>query len=334
MGIDDQGGAYSSSGGTYYEVYPPFGWSTPSSTPSLSCGVVTKCDPRTFRFGGGFASANPDFDMPLSSPGGMEVPLATAPFGAVASTYRMDLWAQNDSSVASGYNDIDGVRRWGDARNSYKSSTPTSPLFTGEKANRPVILNRPFQSVGEMGYAFRDTPWKTLDLFSANSADSALLDLFTLNDSPMLAGRVSPNTPYPQVLAALISGATQSTVNATTVSSVNALAIGQALQSTTAVTPFVTRADMVNDFMTNSAITSMSAIKTEEEAAVRSVAESANTRTWTFMIDIIAQSGRYPTTAGSLDNFVVEGERRYWLHVSIDRYTGQVVDKQLEVVNE
>jgi hypothetical protein len=31
---------------------------------------------------------------------------------------------------------------------------------------------------------------------------------------------------------------------------------------------------------------------------------------------------------------VVEGERRYWLHVAIDRYTGQVVDKQLEVVNE
>ena len=24
----------------------------------------------------------------------------------------------------------------------------------------------------------------------------------------------------------------------------------------------------------------------------------------------------------------------YWLHVAIDRYTGQVVDKQLEVVNE
>ena len=223
---------------------------------------------------------------------------------------------------------------WGDARNSYTTITPTSPIFTGAAANRPIILNRPFQSVGELGYAFRDMPWKTLDLFSANSADSALLDLFTLSDAPILAGRVNPNTPYSQVLAALISGATQSTVNNTTVSSANALAIGQAMQSTTAVTPFVTRADVVNDFMTNTAISNMSTIKTAEEAAVRSVAESANTRTWTFLIDIIAQSGRYPATAGSLDNFVVEGERRYWLHVSIDRYTGQVVDKQLEVVNE
>ena len=88
--------------------------------------------------------------------------------------------------------------------------------------------------------------------------------------------------------------------------------------------------------MTNSAITTMapSGIKTEEEAVVRAIAESANTRTWNFMIDIIAQAGRYPSSAGTLDNFVVDGERRYWLHVAIDRYTGQVVDKQLEVVNE
>ena len=255
------------------------------------------------------------------------------PFGSTANPYRLDLWAANDSSTASGYSDVDGVRRWGDARNSYKLSTPTSPLFTGESANRPVILNRPFQSVGELGYAYRDMPWKTLDLFSGNSADSGLLDLFTLNDPPILAGRVNPNTPYPQVLAALISGATMSTANGP-VSSANALAIGQAMTNTTTTTPFMTRADLVNDFMTNTAISNASAIKTEEEAAVRAIAESANTRTWTFLIDIIAQSGRYPATAGSLDNFVVESERRYWLHVSIDRYTGQVVDKQLEVVNE
>jgi chloramphenicol 3-O-phosphotransferase len=125
-----------------------------------------------------------------------------------------------------------------------------------------------------------------------------------------------------------------STSGTNTVSSANATSIAQAMTNTTTTLPFLTRADIVNNFMTNSAITSMSSIKTEEESAVRAVAESSNTRTWTFLIDIIAQSGRYPTTAGSLDSFVVEGERRYWLHVSIDRYTGQVVDKQLEVVNE
>jgi len=268
------------------------------------------------------------------------------PFGSSSSPYRLDLWASNTGPAPtlpnpanSYYADVDGVLRWGDARNSYQLSSPTSPLFTGDTNNRPVILNRPFQSVGELGYAFRDMPWKTLDLFSANSADSGLLDLFTVSDAPVLAGRVNPNTPYPQVLAALISGATQSTSGGTTVSNANALASGSAMQTTTsgAGGPFVNRADLVNRFMTNLAITGTmapSGIKTEEEAVVRAVAEPANTRTWNFMIDIIAQAGRYPTSAGTLNNFVVDGERRYWLHVAIDRYTGQVVDKQLEVVNE
>ena len=52
------------------------------------------------------------------------------------------------------------------------------------------------------------------------------------------------------------------------------------------------------------------------------------------MIDVIAQSGRYPPTAASLKDFVVEGEKRYWLHVAIDRFTGQVIDRQIEVVKE
>jgi hypothetical protein len=29
----------------------------------------------------------------------------------------------------------------------------------------------------------------------------------------------------------------------------------------------------------------------------------------------------------------LEGEQRYWVHVAIDRFTGQVIDKQMEVVN-
>jgi hypothetical protein len=29
-----------------------------------------------------------------------------------------------------------------------------------------------------------------------------------------------------------------------------------------------------------------------------------------------------------------KGEQRYWVHVAIDRFTGQVIDKQIEVINE
>ena len=53
------------------------------------------------------------------------------------------------------------------------------------------------------------------------------------------------------------------------------------------------------------------------------------------MIDVIAQPGRCKPNTTSLQNdFVVDGEQRYWVHVAIDRFTNQVIDKQIEVVNE
>ena len=66
----------------------------------------------------------------------------------------------------------------------------------------------------------------------------------------------------------------------------------------------------------------------------RSLAEVTQTRTWNLLIDLIAQSGRYPAAATNLSQFVVEGEKRYWLHIAIDRLTGQVIDQQLEAVSE
>jgi len=54
-----------------------------------------------------------------------------------------------------------------------------------------------------------------------------------------------------------------------------------------------------------------------------------------LIFDVIAQSGRYSPNATSLPNdFVVEGEQHYWVHVAIDRFTGQVLDKWIEVVTE
>ena len=67
---------------------------------------------------------------------------------------------------------------------------------------------------------------------------------------------------------------------------------------------------------------------------IRALADCSNTRTWNLLIDMVAQVGKYPSSASSLDNFLVEGERHYWLHVAIDRYTGKIVDKQLEIVRE
>lgn len=69
-----------------------------------------------------------------------------------------------------------------------------------------------------------------------------------------------------------------------------------------------------------------------KESALRPLADCGQTRVWNLLIDVIAQSGRYPQSATALNQFAVQGEKRLWIHVAIDRYTGQVLDKQVEVV--
>jgi hypothetical protein len=46
----------------------------------------------------------------------------------------------------------------------------------------------------------------------------------------------------------------------------------------------------------------------------RALGEVGQTRTWNLMLDVIAQSGRYPPNANSLAGFMVEGEQRDWVH--------------------
>ena len=70
------------------------------------------------------------------------------------------------------------------------------------------------------------------------------------------------------------------------------------------------------------------------EAPIRALSAAGTTRVWNLMIDVIAQAGRFPSTATSLSNFNVEGERRYWVHVALDRLTGKVLDEQVEEVKE
>ena len=60
----------------------------------------------------------------------------------------------------------------------------STPYFTSSLSYRPIMLNRPFRNVAELGYAFRDLPWKTLDCFTDKSADAGLLDIFCINDGP------------------------------------------------------------------------------------------------------------------------------------------------------
>ena len=71
------------------------------------------------------------------------------------------------------------------------------------------MMNRPFRSVGEMAYAFRDQPFRTLSFSSSNSADAGLLDLFTTNvysaSSGIRGGITNLNSRQGQALAAVLS---------------------------------------------------------------------------------------------------------------------------------
>jgi len=46
------------------------------------------------------------------------------------------------------------------------------------------------------------------------------------------------------------------------------------------------------------------------------LAENVQTRTWGLLIDLIAQTGHYSPNAQGLPDFIVEGEKHYWLHIA------------------
>ncbi len=299
-------------------------------------------------------------------------------------------WAQNVPIAGwandAYYADPDGIVRPGndscwnvDNATSYTASMTDglSQLLpggysTGTGANaqtmgrRPLVLNRPFRSVGELGYASRDLPFKTLDFFTAYSGDAALLDVFCVTDQPaVVAGQINPNNAPAPVLQAILAGATKQEALATS-STPHSIAaesrdIASAISSFTATAPgsFANRADLVTKLgvqfqkgaIAKSATTSVllqgfssssnpradQRDKTYLEAPIRALADVTNTRTWNLMIDVIAQTGTFATNAPATSealssSFNIQSETHYWLHVAIDRYTGEIVDQSLEQV--
>ena len=223
-----------------------------------------------------------------------------------------------------------------------------------------VMLNRPFRNVGEFGYAFRTEPNPTptplspttLDFFTPASPDASILDLFTYNTALVREGTVNLNAQNPAVIAALLKGAATAVAgldaSPTPTATVGQAAANNAAESPTpapnvgivASTASGSEGTLIKSALGRREITRLVAASattigtTEEtkETVARALAEVTQTRTWGLMIDVIAQSGRYPPTASTLSDFVVEGEKRYWLHVAIDRFTGDVIGQQLEEV--
>jgi hypothetical protein len=244
---------------------------------------------------------------------------------------------------------------------------PYCPYPPGAPAGY-VLLNRRFENVGEFGYAYNPastTTSKTLDFAASTSHDKPLLDFFTYstagqpiglfgnagNAPPYRAGIVNLNTRNGPVLASIINGAwlrDQESENPPPdatylMSQSQALDAGQAIvQETTTNGPALTRADVARlaAAATNKLIAdglwSPPVSDEKKQTIARALAEVGQARTWNLMIDVIAETGRYsPGTTPPLDNsnankFIVEGEKRYWLHIALDRDDGTVLGTQLE----
>jgi len=149
----------------------------------------------------------------------------------------------------------------------------------------------------------------------------------------MEAGKTSFNTRQTPVLTAILSQATKRLTDptgATVITSAQRDAIVNAL---VALQPMVRKTDLLAGLAGNATVTGLGN-KEARELVMRAFSDACQTRTWNLLIDVVAQSGRYPPNTSTLAGFMVEGEQHYWVHVAIDRFTGQVIDKQIEVVNE
>jgi hypothetical protein len=222
----------------------------------------------------------------------------------------------------------------------------------------PIVLNHAFTTAADFGYGLKTVESFTpLDLHTSGSNESALLDFFTYNpvdhQYPRL-GIVNLNTRNVPVLAAILKSALKRDVDATptpnplpTVTQSEAMNAAQAIVNETSASgrAAINRGDISRltsvaaSWITNPGYTGEELQKLPETIA-RALAEITQARTWTLMIDVIAQTGNYKPNAPDLSggNFVVQGEKRYWLHIALGRDlvsgTVDVLGTQLEEVIE
>jgi len=206
---------------------------------------------------------------------------------------------------------------------------------------RPIVLNRPFQSLSEMGYAFRDLPWKSLnfsqDVATAGKspADAALLDFFSLTETPVRGGVLNLNSASDEVISALLSNTAlhpaDLTPDLTSLSDTSALVseIRAYLGPRTAPLHVIrTAADL--PAMVQALPSAQKWSKPKREAVIAALADVHNGRTWNLLIDLVAQTGKFPRDDGNRADFQVTGEQHVLVHVAIDRITGKVIDQQTE----
>ncbi|MEI8234660.1 MAG: hypothetical protein WCH57_08240 [Verrucomicrobiota bacterium] len=372
------------------------GYINPGSPPadpvrlfSGDCGVAV--DPRTMRFGMPSTTAYPASTISTGSasiqtlrpnlsttnyfwvPGrpGDGIGLGNSPgtlgwIGTLVNTTEYGYYAgfltENIATLYSAYYDPDRTMRGGMAFYSGPSTLVGKPLATTSAANdtadisRPVILNRPFRSVAELGYVFRDQPFKQLDFFTPSSGDSALLDAFCIKEDQttdgVIAGKVNLNTRNTQVLDAVLSGVGRDPDGngSTQITSPETTNLATAICNwTTGTGAFTSLGDVVGRYrnssyesfysgsptpFTGGTTSANNILQRYREAPIRALADVGEVRVWNLLVDVVAQSGFCGPQSNSLAQFSLRGETRLWIHLAIDRATGLIVDQQVELVTE
>jgi len=256
----------------------------------------------------------------------------------------------------------------GSGGNCVTGETPAPTPISGGPTPT-IVMNHPFSNVGELGYGIDTSTagMPTLDFSPPNFLDAPVLDFFSYNPISSAyprAGIVNLYTRNAPVLAAILSSAWQTEAASASpnpaaspsgrISASQAMdaanLIVQETRNVLAGTPAygsvtqtdLTRAIAARLVAAGAAAPSWSGSTTEQKQSIaRALAEMGQTRTWNLLIDVIAQTGKYKPNAPDLtgSNFVVEGEKRYWLHIAIGRDlntdgTVDVLGTQLEEVVE
>jgi hypothetical protein len=261
--------------------------------------------------------------------------------------------AASDNVLASPHNPYNWITNTGLAPappTSVKKTPPSVP---------PIVLNHPFTTVADLGYGLKiENGFMPIDFHTwpqvAGSLDAALLDFCTYNpvdhNYPRL-GIANLNTKNVPVVAAVLQSALKKDIDIVNpptfpiVSSSEATNAAQAIVTATTAQPVLNRAEIVR--LANLAASSIpfTGSSTEEtdkgkETITRALSEIGQARTWNLLVDVIAQTGKYKPGALNLtaSNFIVQGEKRYWLHIALGRDLNggnvDVLGAQLEEVTE
>jgi len=249
-------------------------------------------------------------------------------------------WENENGPVTPGYDVNKDPYAW--------ITDPNTGITKSRPAGVPIVLNHPFSNVGEFGYGLdTENGFAPLNFTTETSNDKPVLDFITYN--PILhayprAGIVNLNTKNVPVLAAILKSALKNDTimspPASVISQSEAMAAAGRIVTETSARPVLNRADVAR-LVRVGADTSWT--KEQKEAVARALAELGQARTWNVMIDLITQTGRYVPGAGPDDladpgKFILEGEKRYWLHIALGRdlVNGQVdvLGTQLEEVVE